>query len=119
MKLALGGIERDGFVKLVVDGTVTSADFSPDGKNPLEGVLGPTWNTFRVVMDMAQVVYADSSAIGWLISSQKSFKDAGGAIAVYHLQPAVKQVFDLLKVGKVVPLCENELAARAAIGASK
>lgn len=116
MKISLGGIERDGFIKLVVEGAITALDFSADGKNPLEGILGPAWATFRLVLDVGGVPYVDSSAVGWLIGTQKACRDAGGGIAIYRLQPAVKQVFDLLKVGKVVPTCDNELAAREAIG---
>ena len=119
MKISLAGIERDGFVKLTAEGTVTTADFGADGKNPIETVLGPAWNTFRVLLDMASVSYIDSSAIGWLIGSQKAFREKGGAFAVYHLQPSVRQVLDLLKVGRVVPLCENELSAREVIGGTK
>jgi anti-anti-sigma factor len=118
MKISLGGIERDGFVKLAVDGNVTAMDFSADGKNPIEGALGPAWTSFRVLLDFGSVPYIDSSAIGWLIATQKAFREAGGALAVYRIQPAVRQVLDLLKVGKVVPLCENEQAARDAASAA-
>jgi len=69
-----------------------------------------------VLLDLGQVSYIDSSAIGWLIGTQKSFRDKGGSFAVFHLQPAVRQVLDLLKVGRVVPLCENEQTARTAVG---
>lgn len=117
MKISLNGIEPSGIVKLAMEGAVTAADFSVDGKNPIEAVLGPAWTTFRVLLDMANVSYIDSSAIGWLIGTQKSFRDKGGSFAVYHVQPAVKQVLDLLKVGRVVPLCENEQTARTAVGA--
>lgn len=117
MKILLNGIEPTGIVKLAIDGNVTSADFSADGKNPIEALLGPAWNTFRVLLDMGQVGYIDSSAIGWLIGTQKAVRDKGGSFAVYHVQPAVKQVLDLLKVGRVVPLCENEQTARTAVGA--
>ncbi|HEX8325193.1 MAG TPA: STAS domain-containing protein [Tepidisphaeraceae bacterium] len=117
MKISLNGIEPSGVVKLVGEGTITSADFSVDGKNPIETVLGPAWASFRVLLDMGQVSYIDSSAIGWLIGTQKTFREKGGSFAVYQVQPAVKQVLDLLKVGRVVPLCENELTARTAVGA--
>lgn len=82
----------------------------------MEGVLGPAWSTFRVILDFSPVSYVDSSAIGWLIGTQKTFREKGGAFAVYGIQPAVRQIFDLLKVGRVVPLCENENAAREALG---
>lgn len=116
MKIALGGIERDGYVKLVIEGSITATDFPPDGKNPIEGLLGPSWKTFRVLLDFGHVPYIDSSAIGWLIATSKSFKEGGGGLAVYRIQPSVKQVLDLLKVGKVVPLCETEQEARTAAG---
>jgi anti-anti-sigma factor len=117
MKLSLNGIEPSGVVKLTADGTVTAADFAADGKNPIETVLGPAWSTFRVLLDLHTVGYIDSSAIGWLIGTQKAFREKGGSFAVYHVQPAVRQVLDLLKVGRVVPICESEQAARTAIGA--
>ncbi len=116
MKITLVGIERDGFVKLTADGTITAADFSADGKNPIEGILGPAWASFRVILDLGPVNYVDSSAIGWLIGTQKTFREKAGAFAVYSIQPAVRQVFDLLKVGRVVPLCDNEQSARDALG---
>ena len=119
MRISLAGIERDGFVKLIADGTITAADFSADGKNPVEGILGPAWKTFRVLLDISAVSYIDSSAIGWLIGTQKHFREGGGGLAVYGVQPPVKQVLDLLKVGRVVPLCENETAARESVGGTK
>lgn len=119
MKISLGGIERDGFVKLMIEGNITATDFPADGKNPIEGLLGPAWTTFRVLLDIGNVPYIDSSAIGWLIGTSKNFKDGGGGLAVYRIQPSVKQVLDLLKVGKVVPLCETEQEARNVVGGAK
>jgi len=116
MKITLAGIERDGFVKLTADGTITVADFSADGKNPLESALGPSFATFKVLLNISAVNYIDSSAIGWLIGSQKTFREQGGGFAVYHIQPAVRQVLDLLKVGRVVPLCNDEISARDTLG---
>lgn len=118
MKLSLVSIERDGYVKLAAGGNITASDFSADGKNPIEGVLGPKWPSFRVILDVSEVAYIDSSAIGWLIASQKTFREQGGGFAVYDVQPSVKQVLDLLKVGKVVPLCNTEESARQIVNGS-
>ena len=117
MKISLNGIEPSGVVKLTADGTVTAGDFDASGKNPIETVLGPAWATFRVLLDLGHVSYIDSSAVGWLIGTSKAFREKGGSFAIYQLQPTVKQVLDLLKVGRVVPLCENEQTARTAVGA--
>jgi len=116
MKISMVSIERDGIVKLAVEGNATASDFlGIAGKNPIEPVLGPNWANFRVLIDMSRVPYIDSSAIGWFINSQKSFKTAGGALALYGVQPSVRQVLELLRVGRIVPFTDTEQAARAAL----
>ena len=115
MKLSMQSIEKDGFVKLAADGSITAADLDQQTANPVASALGPNWATFRVLLDMGNVSYIDSSAIGWLIGVQKEFKQHGGGFAVYGVQPGVRQVLELLKVGKVVPLADTEAAARAAL----
>ena len=85
----------------------------------LEQVMGQTWSANKVLLDMDKTNYIDSTAIRWLISCHKEFKNKGGVFVVHSVQPAVRQVLDLLKIGKVVPIVENEAAARAfAIGAA-
>lgn len=112
MKLQLVSIERDGLVKIATQGNITSADIDATGPNPLEPILGKNWHQSRVLLDMADTQYIDSSAIGWLIGSSKQLKDGGGTLVVYGIQPGVRQVLDLLKVGRVVPLVEDEEAAK-------
>ena len=118
MNLTLQGIEKDGLVKVATDGNITSADAPAGGANPLQKVLGPTWNTMSVLMDMEATSYIDSSAIGWLIGTSKQLKAGGGSLVLYGVQPPVRQVLDLLKVGKVVPIVSDEAEARAVTGPS-
>lgn len=115
MKLHLLSIERDGVVKIATQGNVTSADLDAAGPNPMEQILGKNWYQSRVLLDMSDTQYIDSSAIGWLIGSAKQLKDGGGRLVVYGVQPAVRQVLDLLKVGRVVPLVEDEVGARQVV----
>ena len=117
MKIHLVAIDKkDDLIKLATAGNITS-DAVDGGTNPLEPLLGSDWATNRVLLDMADTGYIDSSAIGWLIGTHKAFKQKGGAIVIHSLQPSVKQVLDLLKVGRVVPMVDDEAAAReVAIG---
>ena len=118
MKLSLVSIEKEGLIRVATDGNITSTDFQADAKNPLAQIMGQTWSTNKLLLDMDKTAYIDSTAIGWLISCHKEFKNHGGVFVVHSVQPAVKQVLDLLKIGKVVPIVDNEAAARAfAIGA--
>jgi len=110
MKISLVSIEKEGLIRVATDGNITSNDFHADGKNPLEQVMGLTWSTNKVLLDMDKTNYIDSTAIGWLISCHKEFKNKGGVFVVHSVQPAVRQVLDLLKIGKVVPIVENEAA---------
>ena len=113
MKLSLVSIEKEGFIRVATEGNITGTDFQVDNKNPLEQILGATWSSNRVLLNMERTQYIDSTAIGWLISCHKEFKANGGAFVVHSVQPQVRQVLDLLKIGKVVPILENETAARA------
>ncbi len=112
MNLNLVAIEKEGLVKLASSGQITAANFDPSGKNPLERILGQNWSSFRVMVDMKLTTYIDSSAIGWLIASNRAFKDAGGAIVIHDVPPTIRQMLDLLHVGKVVPIAESAVRAR-------
>jgi anti-anti-sigma factor len=115
MKINLVSIEKEGMIRLATDGAITAGDFDSSGVNPLQGLLGQNWATMRVLVNFEKTDYIDSSAIGWLIGTSKSLKTAGGAIVIYNVQPAVKQILEVLKVGRVVPMADDENAAREAL----
>jgi anti-anti-sigma factor len=120
MNLKLLSIEKDGIIRVANEGPILAGDFDPLGKNPLENVLGVTWSTMKVLLDFSKTDYVDSSAVGWLIGTQKAFKQAGGVIVVHSIQPSVRQIFDLLKIGKVIPIVADESEARElAIGGGR
>ena len=114
MKLTLLSIDsREGIINLACEGSVTSTDFSSDGKNPLEAIMGPLWSKNKVLLDFEKTSYIDSSAIGWLINTHKEFKKSGGGIVIHTIPAKVEQVLNLLKIGKVVPLSKDADAAKA------
>ena len=76
-------------------------------------ILGGNWAVHRVALDMDAVPFLDSSAIGWLIQSQKRFRDAGGYLVLHSVQPHVKNILNLLKIERVVPICRDAAAAAA------
>ena len=112
VNLSLVAIEKEGLVKLAATGSITADNFDPSGKNPLERILGQNWASFRVLLDMKLTTYIDSSAIGWLIGSHTEFKKHGGTMVIHDVPPNIKQMLDLLHVGKVVPIAVNAQAAR-------
>lgn len=111
-KLAMVAIEKGGLIVVAAEGSITATDVDPSRKNPFETLLGGTWFTNRVLLDMSRAGYIDSSAIGWLLSSHKTFSENGGGLAIHGLQPAVRQLLDVLKLGRVLTLATDEATAR-------
>jgi len=111
LKLSLISIDKDGIIRVAVDGPITHESVIVE-RNPLAALLGETWSSNRVLLSLEKTHFIDSAAIGWLISTQKEFKNKGGKFIVHSIRPPVRQVLDLLKVGKVLTIAENEDAAR-------
>jgi anti-anti-sigma factor len=112
MKLSLVSIERAGYVKLASDGDITSNDLlEAMGNNPFEKVLGASWASHIILLDLSKTAFMDSSAIGWLIDSQRKTQSAGGKIALHSAQPRVAELIDLLKLRMVLNLKTEEKSA--------
>jgi|GEM_PF-933942 len=112
LNISLVSIEKEGLVKLASTGAITAASFDPTGRNPLERILGQNWASMRVLVDMKKTTYVDSSAIGWLIATHKSFKDAGGRIVIHDVPTSVRQILDLLQVGRVITITDTAQQAK-------
>ena len=82
-------------------------------RNALEEAVGPSWAAQKILLDFDQVTYIDSSAIGWLISCHRDFKQAGGMLVLHSVPRSVKQVLDILRVGKIIPMVTDESEGRA------
>jgi anti-sigma B factor antagonist len=58
--------------------------------------------TTRLVVDMAETTFLDSSGLGALISGLKSARQAGGDLRIARPTPAVTAVFSLTNMDKVL-----------------
>jgi len=113
------GHPAHGVVRILSRGTILAGDFSSDGTNPLSKLIGAHWTTCRVCINFADTDHIDSSAIGWLISSVRQMRAGGGLLAVHSLQPEVRKVLEMLRIGKIVPMLDDESAALSLLSASK
>jgi anti-anti-sigma factor len=110
--LALVSIEKDGCIRVASTGDITASAVNLGSRNPLETILGAGWSGNRVILDLSKTDFMDSTAIAWLISTTKQFRSAGGAIAIHSVVPRARQMLDILKIGKIIPIVSNEPAAR-------
>lgn len=58
--------------------------------------------TTRIVVDMAETTFLDSSGLGALIGGLKSARQAGGDLRIARPTPAVQTVFELTNLDRVL-----------------
>ena len=58
--------------------------------------------TTRIVVDMAETTFLDSSGLGALIGGLKSARQAGGDLRIARPTPAVRTVFELTNLDRVL-----------------
>ena len=69
-------------------------------KEVLTGLV--TGGTTRIVVDMAETTFLDSSGLGALIAGLKSARQAGGDLRIARPTPSVMTVFELTNLDKVL-----------------
>ncbi|WP_410625521.1 STAS domain-containing protein [Amycolatopsis sp. cmx-8-4] len=82
----------------------------------LEGLLPAGTATDRIVLDMTEVTYCDSSCLQVLLRLGNRLRDAGGRFAIATTVTAVVRPIELLSLGAVMPLHPTVDAARASWG---
>lgn len=69
-------------------------------KEVLDGLVGD--GTTRIVVDMAGTTFLDSSGLGALIGGLKAARQAGGDLRIARPTEAVRTVFSLTNLDKVL-----------------
>lgn len=67
----------------------------------------------QVVVDLAEVGFMDSSALGALVVTFKALREAGGRLCLAAVQPAVRGVLTVTSVDRVIHLYDSVQAAEA------
>jgi anti-sigma B factor antagonist len=84
---------------------------SPKLREALQGLLKE--KTARLLVDLAEVSYMDSSALATLIEYLRDSSSYAGKLALCNLQPRVKVVFELVRLNelfRIFPTREEALA---------
>jgi anti-sigma B factor antagonist len=64
--------------------------------------------TPRVVLNLKDVKYIDSSGVASLVEGLKASKDAGSRFILFGLSTGVREVMQLSKLVRIFEICENE-----------
>lgn len=69
-----------------------------------------------IVLDLSAVAYMDSMAIGALVEVRSNAVARGGEVAFAALQPAVRQIFTIIRFDRIFRIFDEVDAAVLAVG---
>jgi anti-anti-sigma factor len=118
MKLSLRSDEA-GFCRIQTDGEIRLSDQSNDTRL-VESLLGPDCYARKILLDLQNTPYMDSSGVSWLVSFHKHCREAGGILVLHSIPPSIMNILKLLHMDRYLNLVEDEQAAQVvALGGNR
>jgi len=111
-------VSQDPPLRLRLDGQLTMME-TPEAERQIEEALVPAGYKQRVLFDLENATFIDSSGISWLMICHKHFVQAGGKVVFHSAPPLVEQTLKLLRLNLVLNLAANEDAAQAVAAEGK
>jgi anti-sigma B factor antagonist len=90
------------------------ATAAPDFNQKLESLL--TDGKQKIVIDLKDTRFIDSSGLATLVRAFKRARAAGGALALAGLQPAVLKIFELTRLDRAFDIYRDRNEALAHLG---
>lgn len=69
----------------------------------------------KIVLDIQNVEIMDSACLAWLVNALNWLAARGGRIALASAVHRIQQVFKLSRLDRMFPVCNNVMAAMAAV----
>jgi anti-sigma B factor antagonist len=73
----------------------------------------------RVILDISQVEFVDSSGLGSILSFLRDLRTRGGELRLCGVQPRVMAMFELVRMQKIVPIAASAEEALSAFALPK
>ena len=85
----------------------------------LESAVGPAFSgeNPRIIFDMGEVTFISSAGLRVILKTAKQAGAAKGGLAIFGLQSAVNEVFEISGLQKFIPIASDETEARSKLGA--
>ena len=74
-------------------------------------------NEKKVVMDLTELKYIDSSGLGIVVFCSGKLNETGGQLRVVGANPTIRNLFKITRIEKVINLDDTLEAAKAALAA--
>jgi len=98
-------------VRIEVSGKI-SRDGWTAHYDPLIEVYGPNIYPQKVLMNLSNSIYVDSTGVEWLLSCHRRFKEAGGIMVLHSAGAATLQLLKMMRMDRVFHLVPDEAAAK-------
>lgn len=86
---------------------------SPAAEQAILQALRPDQS--RIVLDMRNVDYVSSAGLRVVLLAAKQAKSAQGALALFGMQPGVREVFDISGFSRILSILPGEAEAIAQV----
>ncbi len=114
MSLKFKTRQVDGVTILDLSGRITLGEGSVTLRDAVKDAV--TKGNTRILLNLADVDYIDSSGIGELVSAYTSMKNAGGELKLLHLTKKVHDLLQITKLYTVFDVRDDETTAVSSFG---
>ncbi|HEY5328735.1 MAG TPA: STAS domain-containing protein [Acidobacteriaceae bacterium] len=111
MSMKFTSREVDGITVLDLSGKIMLGEGSVTIRDAVRDVLAKGSN--KILLNLGDINYIDSSGIGELVSALTAVKNAGGALKLLQLTKKVKDLLQITKLYTVFDIYDDEAEAIA------
>jgi anti-sigma B factor antagonist len=97
--------EQNGWIAVSIEGEI-DLHSSPEIRRELAGHVKV--KKAKVLIDLAQVTYIDSSGLATFIEAMQKLRKVGGEIALAGLSESVRHVFEVARLDSVFKIAKNK-----------
>jgi len=112
MSMKVATRQVDGVTILDLSGRITLGEGSVTLRDSVRDVLAK--GSRKILLNLADVSYIDSSGVGELVSAFTSVKNAGGELKLLNLTKKVNDLLQITKLYTVFDIWDNEASAVSA-----
>jgi anti-sigma B factor antagonist len=109
--LAIASREVDGVTVLDLSGRITLGEGSVQLRDSIRDLIGKGQR--RILLDLGDVNYIDSSGLGELVSAYTSARNQGATVKLLKLTKKVHDLLQLTKLYTVFDIYDDEASAIA------
>ncbi len=109
MSVRMTNIEVEGVSVVELDGRIVLGEESNSLRGKLRSLIAE--GKKKIVLNMAEIKYIDSTGLGTLVAAHLSAKNQGASVRLCHLGKKFHEVMQLTKLLTVFDVYDTEAAA--------